>query len=356
MKLKFRYTERFVGVFIATAMLILIIIIGLVIADKKLFQKKYEFKTKFNDAVGLSTTTPIYFKGYKIGSVKEFTLNEFNEIEAIVEIYEEFRNKIIQESAFNKLINPITSTSSIEFLEGPNSTKLLAENGFIPSLDLPEGKLLLSLKKVRRSGDVVSSVIANIDEFFTNLNLDDNSGEGAVFRALVNFADLSEKMNSLTDNVVRFLGKLEKDKNYDDGALFRALNNAADISEKLQDVTNKLDYTLSLADTLILNYKNPEGLAGKLLDPDGTLILKPMEEVLKTSNQTLLEVSEFMKYINSKSDELSSLAVSLQIVLRETQKTLETLNNNPIINFGYKPSQKYSSSGNKINIKDLDLK
>lgn len=356
MKLKFRYTERFVGIFIATAFLIVVILVGLIIVDKKIFQKKYSFKTKFNDAVGLSTTTPIYFKGYRIGSVKEFYLNEFNEIETIVEIHEEFRNKIIQESALNKLVNPITSISSIEYLEGPNPTKLLQENGFIPSLDLPEGKLLLTQKKVKRSGDVVSSVIANIDEFFTNLNLDDNSGEGAVFRALVNLADLSEKMNSLTDNVVNFLGKLEKDKNYNDGAFFRALNNAADISEKLQDITVKLDYTLSLADTLLLNYKTPDGLAVKLIDPDGTQIFKPMEEVLKTSNQTLTEVSEFIKYINSKSDEFSSLAVSLQIVLRETQKTLETLNNNPIINFGYKPTQRYSSSGNKINIKDLDLK
>ncbi|MFA4923835.1 MAG: MlaD family protein, partial [Ignavibacteriaceae bacterium] len=201
MKIKFRYSERIVGTFLVTALLIVAITLGYLLLHNKVFEKKYVFKAKFADAVGLSSSTPVFFKGFKIGVITDYELTDDNYILADFKVYEEFRKKIVRNSALFKSVNPITSTSTIEFLQGPENLSELAEGSIIPAIDISEGEVLLAKNMVNKTGDPLNTVIYNLAAFSENINKDNNVDKGAFFRALVNMADAAEGLRKITDNL-----------------------------------------------------------------------------------------------------------------------------------------------------------
>ena len=64
MKLRLKYTGFFVSVFLIIAFVLLLSLLALITIDEKIFVAKYQYKTQFANAEGLSTSTPIYFKGF----------------------------------------------------------------------------------------------------------------------------------------------------------------------------------------------------------------------------------------------------------------------------------------------------
>ncbi|MDP3684610.1 MAG: MlaD family protein, partial [Ignavibacteria bacterium] len=199
MKFKMRYSEKIVGSFLIFALVVITASTGYLILHSKSFEEKHLFKAKFGDAVGLSASTPVYFKGFKIGVITDFILTDDNYILADFKVYEEFRNKIVRNSALFKSINPITSTSTIEFLQGPENLSLLPDGGLVPDIDIPEGEKLLAKNMVKKTGDPLNTVIYNLAAFSENINKDNNVDKGAFFRALVNMADAAEGMKKITD-------------------------------------------------------------------------------------------------------------------------------------------------------------
>jgi len=168
MNFKFKHTEKIVGTFVFIALVILITGLVLIALSKKIFVETYAYRTKLIDAGGLSVSTTLNFKGYEIGRVKSFSLDQNNNIDVELGIYEKYRDKIVVGSVIYRQVNPITGNMSLIFLY-PNrfSVKLadvginslaLREGSYIPSLDMPDGQKLLEDKIVEKSGDVISII------------------------------------------------------------------------------------------------------------------------------------------------------------------------------------------------------
>lgn len=326
MKLKFKYTERFVISFLLIALIIIVTSLGLVIMNKKYFETKIHYKAKLADANGLSVSTPIYFKGFKIGEITDFRLTPDNFIEADLVIYKEYKDKILYNSALWKGLNPVTNTGTIEFLQGIGSNSLLPENSILPAVDVPEGQYLLASNKVKKAGDPLSVLMENMESFTENLTADTIQNKGAIFRMLNNLASASEDLKQVSGKINELTTALLKDKNPHDGALFRLINNGADLTEEFKTTNQMLKKTLAKADTLLTAYKSPDGLALKMIDPKGDLFVNPLRQTIAGFSAMVPRLDSLTTYMNSKAPNMTEILDDMRITLKQAQATFDALN------------------------------
>ncbi|MCK9425999.1 MAG: MlaD family protein [Ignavibacteriaceae bacterium] len=331
MKFKLRYSEKIVGTFLIAALIIIAASTGYLLLHNKVFEKKFLFKAKFGDAVGLSSSTPVYFRGFKIGVITDYELTEDNYILADFKVYEEFRKKIVKKSALLKSVNPVTSTSTIEFLQGPENFSELAEGSMIPAIDIPEGEILLAKNMVKKTGDPLSTVIYNLAAFSENINKDNNVDKGAFFRALVNMADAAEGMKKITDNLNIDIESISKPDKYGRRPMASLVVNAAQISDSLRVMTGLVNHSLMRLDTVITAYSQPEGLVAKMIDPDGKQIIEPIRKTISNLNDVLPKLEKFSEFLVTQQGQFVIILKQLVETLDEVQVTFETINNGPLI-------------------------
>jgi len=331
MKFKMRYSEKIVGTFLLTALFIITASTTYLIMYNKAMEKKFMFKAKFGDATGLSASTPVYFKGFKIGVITDFVLTEHNYILADFKVYEEFRNKIVYNSALFKSINPITSTSTIEFLQGPENHSVLPEGSMIPAIDIPEGERLLAKKMVKKSGDPLNTVIYNLAEFSENINKDNNVDKGAFFRALVNMADAAEGMKKITDNLNLDFESISKPDRSGRRPLAALVLNSSQLSDSMKVMMGLVNHSLIKLDTLLTAYSKPDGLVVKMIDPDGKQIVEPVKKTIASLNEVLPKLEKFSDFLVTQQGQFLSILKQLVETMDEVQVTFETINASPLI-------------------------
>ena len=326
MKLKFKYTERIVSIFLLAALCMIIFAVAFIVINKKYFESKAHFRAKLADANGLGMSTPIYFKGFKIGSITDFRLTPGNFIEADLEIYKEYRNKIVLNSALWKGLNPVTNASTLEFLQGPNPQELLPEGALIPSIAVPEGKYLLDNNYVKKAGDPLSTLLANLESFTEDITADSVKNKGAFFRALNNLAIASEDMKQIASKVNVLTTNLFKDKNPNDGTLFRLMNNLADLTEDFKTTNSMVKQTLRRADTMLIAFRNPDSLGLRMIDPTGEKLINPLRQTIAGFNSMIPELDNLVQYMNTRTSDMTIILDDLKLTLRQAQTTFETLN------------------------------
>lgn len=345
MAFKFKHANRIVGIFVFSALALLVGGLILVAMQQKVFVKKYTFRALFLDAEGLSSSTSINFKGYEIGRITDFRLNDQNLIDAEFYVVEEYRGKLVENSALNKAKNPLTGTSKIELLQGPDLTRVLPEGSLIPSINVPDGRRLVELGLVEKTGDPIASMVANLDQFLDNLNRDNNVRGGAVFRAMVNLANAAEKLDQTLLEVTTTVEKLNREYRPGDGQLFTAINRLTLLAEELDRTADQVNQTLSKADVLIENYQSPDELAVKMIDPTREKLITPVSELMIKLNRTMEEMNDLLNFVNTRQPELADLILQGRTTIQTAKKTLEGVNNNPLIRGGITPQPQQDPEG-----------
>ncbi|MBN2460567.1 MAG: MCE family protein [Candidatus Cloacimonetes bacterium] len=332
MKFKFRHTDKIVGIFFFSAVLVLVLSFVIIALSQKMLEKKYDFHTIFPDAVGLSPSTVLKFRGFEIGKVKSYVLNDDNLIETEIIIYEDYRNKIVANSAINKSSNPITGKSSLEFLQGADPEQVLPEGSFIPSLNMPEGQRLLEAGLIEKKGDAISSILDNVDQMLYNLNRDENADQGSIFRMIYNLANASEKLDLNMGELNQLLVLLNSD---------------------LKESMHNLDLTLHNASIMLENYSQPEGLLARMIDPEGDQLLQPLGNSLRQLEENLGELEKLLEFIGSQAPEIAEILIEGKNSLQTAQNTLEGINNNPFIRGGIGKESPLPGSSGRTREKDI---
>lgn len=326
MKLKFKYTERFVGIFLLGSIIVVLTTIILILIHSRTFETKATYKAKLADANGLSASTPIYFKGFKIGSVKDFRLTEGNYIEADLEIFKEYRDRIVVNSAIWKGLNPVTNSSSLEFLQGIGSDGLLPEGSVIPAIDVPEGKKLLQENKVKQAGDPLSTMLANLQTFTESITADTVENKGPIFRSFNNFVAISEDMKEISKKLNYITTAMVDSDAPRHGTFVKILDNVANLTDDFKSTNKMLKATLLKADTLIDVYKIPDSLAIRMIDPTGERLMKPLHQTIVGFNALLPQIQQLTQYANGKTTDITVMLEDIKITLQEAQNTFEAMN------------------------------
>jgi phospholipid/cholesterol/gamma-HCH transport system substrate-binding protein len=338
MNFKFRHADKIAGVFILLAFVILIggaVIIGI---SKKFFVETHRFKTLLSDAAGLSTSTPLSFKGYKIGRVKDFLLTADNNIDVELAVYREFREKIVPGAAIYRLNNPITGETSLVLLlpkrpfpgPGGEASPPLPEESYLPSLDMEEGQKLVEDNIIEKSGDTVALMFDEASVFVSNLRTEFKLKKDIFKTFFENIHGVSE---SLARNQV-FFDHLNQLLDPDQGPVFRTVNRFSEISKQLEGAVDQMN-------EIMANYKNPEGLMTKMLQ----LNQNQLNQAIENLNQNLIALGGLLKSLKENSPLIAEL-------LDKSRQTLQAVNNNPLLRGGIEKESKNTNSSKK---KRLDL-
>ena len=334
MSFKFKHAEKITGIFILIAVIILIVGTVIISVSKKTFVKTHGFRTLLSDAAGLSTATPLSFKGYEIGRVKQFLLDKDNNIDVELGVYKEYREKIVKGSAIYRLNNPITGETSLVLLQprGPYPAgvfggigSVLPEGEYIPSLDMDDGQKLLEENVIEKSGETVSLIFDEARVFVSNLR-DEFRLKKDTFRIFFeNLHGVSESLarnKDFFENLNRLLDPVE-------GPVFQTLGQFSTISKKLNQSVDQLNEIME-------NYKDPEGLMTKLFKVNQ----QQLNQTLENLNKNLVALHQALTSLRESSPLIADL-------LDKSRKTLQAINNNPLLRGGIEKENKNTNSSRK---------
>jgi phospholipid/cholesterol/gamma-HCH transport system substrate-binding protein len=341
MNFKFKHTEKIVGFFVLLALVVMIAGIVMVAVSRKVFVKSYRFHTLLSDASGLSTSTSLDFKGYKIGKVKRFFLDVNNNIDVELAVYGEYLGKMIVGSAIYRQTNPISGETSLVLLmpRYPGSkpppvdfgrTQLLPEGSYLPSLDMPEGQQLLEQNLIEKSGESISLIFDEAKVFFSHLRKEFKLKEDS-------FRTFFKKLGDVSDSLARnreIFDHLNLLLNPDNGPVFKTVKEFSQVSRRLNETIDHLEEVLK-------NYKDPDGLMLKMLSMDRN----QLEQTLENINKNLLTMQEMLQALKDQSPMVAEF-------LDRSRKTLEAINNNPLLRGGISKDKTPANSSRK---KRLDI-
>lgn len=337
MNYKLEHTGKIVTLFIIIPVLVLIAAIVLIAIKQNIFEKRYHYQSTLENAIGISTQTPVLYKGFEIGRVHSFELSAKSQIQIDFYILSRYKDLIVEKSVLYRTTNPITNKTTLEYVRSAEEMEPLAEGGHIPSTDFPEGRALLR-QYLPKASDPIAAIIENIELLTRELNMDNNADKGSLMRILVTVADLSEQSQntlSLMDKnlgeLYALLANLNKDHNADSGVILRILNNVADTSESVAEQMTNIQQLLDNTNLLVANYAQPDSMLIRVLDPSGEKLFRPLSSTLYSLSYTMNDLQKIVNSLALSNPELLLLINNLNANLEKSAKTLEALNNNPLL-------------------------
>ncbi len=301
MKMIFKYTDKIVGAFIILSWFIFFGAIILILINQKVFIKKYHYNTIFEDSKGLRKQSEILFQGFVIGKITDYRLNDEDTVDVDFYIYENYIDRFTLSSVMSKSTSPIAG-SIIEFLKNDTTDDIYPEFSFVPSLDTPQGKLIMASGLIKKKSDSISHIITQVDMLLTSLNTDHNESDSAIARTLVNTADTMEIL---------------KREMYTFGEI---LDNFKNLSYQMREA---------------------DGLVQRLVDPTGEYMFNSLQESLGdlnliTENLTLMsnDLKSFTTFINGQQREIDSVIQESREAMRQATELIEGIKNNPLIKGG----------------------
>jgi len=359
MKLRYRFANQVVGVFVILAVALTVVLIVLMGANQRWFKKNYYYHSNFTTASDLSTGMSIAFRGFTIGKVTAITLQEDNNVDVEFYIQEEFIDKVNEDSLIQVVTSPLGG-GQIIFHQGRMPTDPPLEGSVIPTYDSKQGLRLREENRVivLRSSDVIAQALGQIDPILQNVD-----------RVLVNLAVLTDDLNAALRG--ESSGPLA-------GILAGAEGAVAELEQTVVRVNRVIDDTMEQIDSLLgevtgitsnieettAALQDPTGLITMLLDPKGSIatllnddnvlfdqivgIIGDLELSIGSLQGSIADVQEFTEYLNTTQPQLTSILEEGRQTLDASQDVIESLRNNPLLRGGIPEAQEQPSTFESI--------
>ncbi len=343
MKFKFRFASQIVGVFVIVAVLFLAAILILMAVNQRWFAKNYYFTSKFASGKGLSVGMPISFRGFQIGGITKIALTEENDVEISFYIQDTFYPKVYKDSALQLATNPLGLGGGLVFHQGKEAGPPLEEFSYIPSLDMPEGRLLVKkgLVNIPKDEDAINRLLGEVEPILNNVNqvllsvldtLDTlnaslaGSNQGPLGGILADTKKITGNVNVITKDLSQSIDETMKKTN-------ELLGNLSGITGNLEATTGSL--------------RDPTGLVKKLIDPKGSIatflddndrLFNQIEGILKGVNESVGQLKDFAAFVNTTRPQLLGTIEEGRQAIKQGQDVLQGLKNNPLLRGGITPS------------------
>ncbi len=380
MKLKIRFADQIVGLFILLAIVGLAATLVFLGINQRWFAKNYHFHSLFKSGGGLSAGMSITLKGFEIGKADKITLDPKSRIVTMYfHIYEEFYTDVVLENSVIELAtSPIGIGGGLFFHPGKDQDPLkppIADGSFIPSLDFKQGMKLVRAGLVDKPAggeDSIGSLLSQIGPIVEKVNnilytidelaerIDDavrgeteNNQIGALLHStdalLVTVNNIMTgrdegPVGDIIDDVAATTKTLET-------SLGNVLDNVRDTSDTVEASVVKITQDLTaLSSDLRLITKNieaitaePEGLVMRLIDPKGSIktlldddnvLFEKIEAMMESVRQIVAELEEFAGFVTGTAPQIAGLIEEGRAALAMSQDVMEALKNNPLLSGG----------------------
>lgn len=348
---KIRYTKILVLTFVAIAVVAVASLTLSIMISEKIFSTKLNYRAKFSDATGLKGNVPVIFKGFKIGYLNNLELAPDNSVYGDLHIYQEYESLIRENCILYKNANFITSVTSILLLTGPGESKPLPIGRIIPGFDTKEGKMMQRKFGIEYQGEVINSFMFKLESFLEDLNPriagTSDTVESPLMDTFESLNSALKKMNSIITNVDETVSIVKDGLKQSKGGAFGGLAKLDGLMGELIVTTKSAQSLMFSLDETLVNYKKPDSLVIKMLDPTGENLIKPVKTSLNSINELLPEIHKLLTYSNDQTTNLSLIQEKIKKVLDDLKVTLEIINKNPLINLGNGVGNKKVEQGKK---------
>jgi len=315
MKFSIRFADQIVGTLVILALAILVFVIFMLGKNQRWFAKDKEYYTYFSSATGLSPNMDIKFKGFTIGHVKKFSLEDDDRVKVTLTIFDEYTERVKDGSLVELSVSPIGLGNSFNFFPGKGNV-LVPEGTEIPEVNsaLAKDKIEKELADRPEASDMISGLISQLTNGLNQIEL------------LSNLASLTNTIDvSLADGEseeIPELGKIVRDiKTTTEGLTTLPQS----LVSEIQKVTNKI------ADQSVM---------ALLEGPDGPINASLVEAISSLAGivDSLETTSAFIP------DQFPLLLSDINDALRSVQGILESVANNPLLKGGI-PERKETGPG-----------
>jgi phospholipid/cholesterol/gamma-HCH transport system substrate-binding protein len=323
MKFKIQLANEIVGIFVLIAIVSLAAILIMMAINQRWFARNYYFTSRFASGKGLEVGMSINFKGFEIGKITDIYLTEDNNVEIKFYIQDRYRPKVFENSILQHTSSALGFGGDLIFHQGTQETAPLEEFSYIPSLELPEGRYLVSRGMVRipRDDDAITRVLDDVEPIMENIN-----------HLLVSLNTTITALN---------------DPDAGDSALGEVIKNlvqtTTDVRQFLRQAQPSLNAILENLDEMTNDSK---GLVMKLLDPKGSLatflndndrLFNQIESILTNAAYSMGEVKNFSTILTTARPQILELLEEGREAVKLSQDVLEGLRNNPLLSGGITP-------------------
>jgi phospholipid/cholesterol/gamma-HCH transport system substrate-binding protein len=321
MKFRVRFAHQIVGIFVLLAILAVAAILILLGINQRWFAKDYYYWSVFKSAGGLSVGMPIRLKGFEIGKISRISLTRDNLVEIEFYVQDTYYDKVLPNSVLELSSNPLGLGGGMFFHPGKGPADPLPEFSYIPSMDLEEGKQLVTDNLVDRpvGGDPIGEVIANLGPILSQVD-----------STLVTIEDTVQSLNDSINGIGA-------------GPLTGVIVELENTAVQMNNVLKELEMAAANINQLTAGMTDPTGLAKKLLDPKGSVatllddenqlydeIAKSVEDL----NTIIDELAQFVTFVNTTQPQISGILEKGKKTLDQGRDVLEAVKNNPLIRGG----------------------
>jgi phospholipid/cholesterol/gamma-HCH transport system substrate-binding protein len=325
MKFGIRFADQIVGLVIILALASVAFVIVMLGQAQRWFAKDLDFKTVLPSATGLSKNMAVQYRGFTIGNVKDFYLNDDDNVEVIFTIHEDYTDRVRQGSIVEMQAGIVSLLgNSFLFHPGREDQQLLAEGTLIPIIGSPQANEFVRqhIATISESDDSISNLMNQVNSLLGGVNL---------LLADLN-ADLGPEETHSTD-----IGKLIGGINSTVGDIPQILDSTID--GVLGTVLTELRPLLNRVDELLATLNEPGGII-TMLDSDGALneTIDSLPGLIDGLNETMAALPGLLDNLNNTTASLPSqlpvILAQLRTVLRSVDDVLVGLANNPLLRGG----------------------
>lgn len=287
-----------IGLFVIVVLIATYTLINF-LRGKDIFNNSSDYYTSLANAEGINVSSPVYFKGLKIGAVKSIKYNAQRDcFIACLNIKSEYT--ITSNAVVEIYSSDILGGKAIRINPGDSNLKA-GSNDTLPSTVVPDMLSMIS-EEIGPMSSQFSSLLSNMNKTFENINviLDSSARKNIeaslsnLNRSLANIATLSSSLNNLAPQIASVIANLDTLST----ALGKESGNFASIVENLDKVSSdlanaELEATVKSIRGLAESLQNPEGSIGKLLTTPS--IHDSVDTLVKNLNTFVEKMTEHPK-------------------------------------------------------------
>lgn len=299
---RFRNLEKKVGVFIILAVIGLLSILLFIGIEKDLFSQKYTIFFRVDSGAGFTEGMPVKLSGFKIGRVRNLSLDEQAQVVVAIEINRKYQKWIRKGSVARLSREGMIGESMIDITVGPQENPAIVEKEDIPFekvggmedlakevkpvlqeikemlsyINNPEGDIKRSLGNISALTAEIRGTRAQMDKTIVELRGIVSDARETV--AVVKTA--GEKALPIVDNAGKIVGDLEKRASPILGKMDSLISNLEKTSGQLPEITRKVDGILDDAKK-ITGTVSAEGPKIKDMIGNSEALLRDTKETLE---------------------------------------------------------------------------
>lgn len=258
-----KYFTNEVKIALAAIIGVVILYVGLqFLKGTSLFSNQYTYYVRFSDVNGLSTSSPVYGRGIKIGVVESINYSYDRPEEIIVAIGVN-KKALIPQGTAAEISSDLLGNVKLELVYGPDFSKALSVGDTI-SGSIQQGLM----SKAAGMMPQIEQMLPKLDSILMNINT--IVADPALAGTLHNAEQLTASLTSTSNQIRQLTVSLGKEV----PGMMQKANGVLDNTEKLtrqlsevdvQTLVNRVDETLANVQQLSAALSSDKGTLGQLM-------------------------------------------------------------------------------------------